>query len=55
MQFHITNTPNILVEWLTPLLRIREVPGLNLVPETDYTDFVFFVVFLIPFSQMLEQ
>jgi hypothetical protein len=29
-------TPNVVVEWFTRLLRIREVPGLNLGPETDY-------------------
>jgi hypothetical protein len=26
------------VEWLTPLLRVREVPGSNLGSETDYPD-----------------
>jgi hypothetical protein len=28
--------PNVVVEWLTPLLRVREVPGSNLGLETDY-------------------
>jgi hypothetical protein len=28
--------PNVVVEWLTLLLRIREVPALNLGSETDY-------------------
>jgi hypothetical protein len=27
-------SPNVMVEWLTLLLRIREVPGLNLGPKT---------------------
>jgi hypothetical protein len=30
--------PNAVVEWLTLLLRIREIPGLNLGPETGYID-----------------
>jgi hypothetical protein len=30
--------PNIVVEWLTLLLRIREVPGSNLGPQTGHTD-----------------
>jgi hypothetical protein len=33
--FHIT--PNVMVEWLTLLLRIR-VPGSNIGMETGYTD-----------------
>jgi hypothetical protein len=31
-------TPNVVVEWLTLLLRIRETPGSNLGPETGYRD-----------------
>jgi hypothetical protein len=27
------HTPNVVVEWLTTLVRIRKVPGLNLGPE----------------------
>jgi hypothetical protein len=27
---------NVVVEWLTRLLRIRQVPGSNLDPETSY-------------------
>jgi hypothetical protein len=30
--------PTVVVEWLTLLLRIREVPGSNLGPETGYSD-----------------
>jgi hypothetical protein len=39
-------TSNIVVEWLTLLFHIQEVPGSNLVPETDYSEgiFVFFSV-----------
>jgi hypothetical protein len=29
---------NVVVEWLTFLLRIREVPGSNLGPEAGYLD-----------------
>jgi hypothetical protein len=29
-------SPNVAVEWLTHLLRIRKVPGSNLGPETRY-------------------
>jgi hypothetical protein len=29
---------NVVVEWLTLLFRIREVPGWNLGPETDYPE-----------------
>jgi hypothetical protein len=36
--------PNVVVKWLTFLLRIRKVPGLNLGPETSYSDWGFFVV-----------
>jgi hypothetical protein len=30
--------PNILVKWLTLLLRIQEVPGSNLIPDTGQPD-----------------
>jgi hypothetical protein len=30
--------PIVVVEWLTLLLRIREVPGSNVGPETAYLD-----------------
>jgi hypothetical protein len=33
--------PNIAVEWLTHLFRIREVPGSNLGPDTGYPDWGF--------------
>jgi hypothetical protein len=33
-----TERPNIVVEWLTLQLRIREVHGSNLGPETVYPD-----------------
>jgi hypothetical protein len=33
--------PNVVVEWLTLLLRILEVPGSYLGPETGYPDCVF--------------
>jgi hypothetical protein len=42
----LTITPNVMVEWLTFLLRIREVLGSNLGPETGYPER--FVVFLYP-------
>jgi hypothetical protein len=29
---------NVVVEWLTPLLLIRQVPGSNIGPETDCPD-----------------
>jgi hypothetical protein len=29
---------NVVIEWLAFLLRIREVPGSNLGPETGYPD-----------------
>jgi hypothetical protein len=38
---------NVVAEWLTLLLRFREVPGPNLGPETGYTDRIF-VVFSLP-------
>jgi hypothetical protein len=34
----VPQRPNIVVEWLTPLLRIREVLGSNVGPETGYPD-----------------
>jgi hypothetical protein len=30
--------PNLAAEWLALLLKIREVPGTNLGPQTDYPD-----------------
>jgi hypothetical protein len=30
--------PNVVVEWLTLLLGIREVPSSNIGPATDYAD-----------------
>jgi hypothetical protein len=33
---------HVVVEWLTPLLRILEVPGSNLDPGTGYSDWVSF-------------
>jgi len=30
--------PNVVVEWVTFVLYIREVPCSNIVPETDYPD-----------------
>jgi hypothetical protein len=30
--------PNVVAEWLSLLLRIREAPGSNLGPEADYPD-----------------
>jgi hypothetical protein len=33
-----TERPNVVVEWLTLLLRIREVQGSNLGPETVYPE-----------------
>jgi hypothetical protein len=34
----LTIKPNVLVKWLTFLLRILEVPGSNLGPQTGYRD-----------------
>jgi hypothetical protein len=31
--------PNVVVEWLTLLLHIREVPGSNICPKTDCPEF----------------
>jgi hypothetical protein len=35
------STLNVVVQWLTHLVRIREVPGSNLGPETGYNDLSF--------------
>jgi hypothetical protein len=43
--------PNVVMEWLTPLICIRDIPGSNHGPETGYPDRVF-VVFLEPSRQM---
>jgi hypothetical protein len=43
-----------MIEWLTFLIRIREVPGSNLGPQTGYPDWGFSFVFLIPSKQMPE-
>jgi hypothetical protein len=40
--------PNVAVEWLTLLLRIREVPGSKLGPGDRLSRLRFFVVFLSP-------
>jgi hypothetical protein len=40
--------PNVVVECLTSLIRIREIPGSDLGLETRYTDLRFFLVFLTP-------
>jgi hypothetical protein len=48
----IKDRPNVVVEWLTLLLRIREVPGSNLGPDTGYPDRVF-VIFLSLEGKML--
>jgi hypothetical protein len=32
---------NVMVEWLTFLLRTREIPGSNLGPETSFPDYGF--------------
>jgi hypothetical protein len=45
--------PNVVVEWLTLTLPIREVPGSYLSPDTGYPDLVL-VVFISPFRQMLR-
>jgi hypothetical protein len=34
-------SPNVIVKWLTLLLRIQEVPGSNLSPDTGYHDWGF--------------
>jgi hypothetical protein len=38
---NLSHAPNVVVEWLTHLLRIREVPGSNFGPETGYPDWGF--------------
>jgi hypothetical protein len=46
--------PNAVVDWLTFLLRIREIPGsTNLGPETGYPDRCF-IFFSIPPSKCLD-
>jgi hypothetical protein len=37
----ILGSPNVVVEWITVLLRIREVTALNLGPETSYPELRF--------------
>jgi hypothetical protein len=53
---HVSNSalkrPNVMVEWLTRMLRIREVLGLNLDLETSFPEV--FVLFLSPSRQMSE-
>jgi hypothetical protein len=44
--------PNVVVEWLTLLLRIREVLGSNLSPGDRLSWLRFFVVFLSPSTRM---
>jgi hypothetical protein len=34
----INTSPNVVIEWLTILLRTSENPGSNLGPETGYPD-----------------
>jgi hypothetical protein len=43
---------NVMVEWLTILLHIREVLGSNVGPEISYSN-RFLMVFLRPTRQML--
>jgi hypothetical protein len=45
--FFVFLKPNVAAEWLPFQLRIREVPGSNIGPDTCYPD-RFFVVFLVP-------
>jgi hypothetical protein len=45
-------TLNVMVEWLTLLLHIKEVPGSNLSPQTSFLTEVF-IVFLRPSRQRL--
>jgi hypothetical protein len=49
--FVLTSIPSVVVEWLTLLLRIREVPASDVGPETSYPD-RFSVAFLSPFRHM---
>jgi hypothetical protein len=46
-------SPIVIVEWLTLLLRNREVPVSNLGPATGYADRDFIVFFLSPSRRML--
>jgi hypothetical protein len=39
----IDKPPNVVVEWLSFLPRIMEVPGSNLGSETDYSSVMFFL------------
>jgi hypothetical protein len=48
-RFYIIKQPNVMVEWLTLLLRIREVPGSNLGPADWLSRLRFFMVFVSPF------
>jgi hypothetical protein len=41
-------TPNVVAEWLIPLLRAREVPGLNLGPETGSPELSLSWFFSVP-------
>jgi hypothetical protein len=43
---------NVVDEFSTLLLRIRDVPCLNLGPETGYPDGGFLVIFLSPFGRL---
>jgi hypothetical protein len=45
--------PYGVVQWLTFMLRIREIPGSNLGPEIGYPDLSFFVGFLSDCRQIL--
>jgi hypothetical protein len=47
-------TPNVVVEWPTILLRVREVPGSNLGPETGYPDLWFSWVSPVPPRKWLK-
>jgi hypothetical protein len=42
------NLSNVVVEWLAPLLRIQEVPGSNLCPETGCPDWGFSWISSVP-------
>jgi hypothetical protein len=35
---HNPRSPNVVVKWVTLLLRIRKVPGSNFSPDTSYPD-----------------
>jgi hypothetical protein len=47
LDWYDTNKPNVVVEWLTLLLGIMEVPGSITGQETGYPD-RFFAIFLCP-------